>query len=807
MHVTSTAGAAEEKLLALGAGESRILARVDRTVLARFGEDLRIALVETTGVGALVRLTPLDGSGMDLGVGRLVLVAPVERREVSLRGLFSEAQLEGLQLRVEVLRGNGRVGVIPWTSDGIAVRFEPEAEQVRRRPVRLKSTDALIDEAESSGAISSETAMLYRVYALFSDTRLPVQYRGTDPELEDSLYLGEVIERFNSLSPETQALIRPFLIPPAYQGSWASTSGVGPTALASQYPVPCDFQDGNYQYVDSPGGEARVWYQKGTPDELRAGSFASAISNRIWPKFYDDVMKPHRPLPDDGFNCNGGSPSLDIYLVNLGTNIAVPFAGCSGTPSPTYIYLKRDAELSTLAHEVFHAFQDSFSALKCNTAEEYRWWTEGSAVWASDFVYPNEGQAKQHGWAKVFLKIPEQPLDLNDRDHAYGSHLYPFFFHRSTGNPQFVRMAWERCATQPALEAVDSVTGSFEVMWPEFALYNWNNWTKEQITRSYFDWDSLMEGVVRETRPLDLQLPGTDRAFPIPVDLPRVSATYRYYRFKDPNVRTVAFWNGLTSSLSKPDEYETDAVAQDQRKGANITALIKIRGQDWTRDDWTNENFVSFCRDRLAERIDELVVITSNSEFAVRDRRLKHSNIEPLLWASNMGCWKWSGAAYAEVNANEVQGSKIEINTSATFTSFGGPAPGGVSPFYFYNVQGTENWKVTGTCTGSGTLPIQPGLGFLITYNFTPPGGTKHRGYALAGIDSRLVDVTCQGQPGKVALPPWVFSDAIVPPLPDVTSLGEIIGGYPDPPNPNSVARYTWAFIAESEPGPPPPNP
>ena len=82
------------------------------------------------------------------------------------------------------------------------------------------TSEQLIDEALARGEIDSETALTYKVFAAFSDARLPSVYRGNDQGLVDSHILAEVQARYASLSAATQANLDPFLIPPAYVGSW-----------------------------------------------------------------------------------------------------------------------------------------------------------------------------------------------------------------------------------------------------------------------------------------------------------------------------------------------------------------------------------------------------------------------------------------------------------------------------------------------------------------------------------------------------------------------------------------------------------
>lgn len=84
------------------------------------------------------------------------------------------------------------------------------------------TTEHVIDTAVATGTLSAELGLLYKVYALFGDPRLPAQYLGTTPEPEqmDSPIMAIAAQAFPTLSPTTQALLLPFFIPPIYAQSW-----------------------------------------------------------------------------------------------------------------------------------------------------------------------------------------------------------------------------------------------------------------------------------------------------------------------------------------------------------------------------------------------------------------------------------------------------------------------------------------------------------------------------------------------------------------------------------------------------------
>jgi hypothetical protein len=92
-------------------------------------------------------------------------------------------------------------------------------------------------------------------------------------------------------------------------------------------------------------------------------------------------------------------------------------------------------------------------------------------------------------------------------------------------------------------------------------------------------------------------------------------------------------------------QYSFAARPAEEIKGIKIQVLYKIEGQsDWVLEDWTNKPYVSFCRDAKAERLQELVIIYSNSGYQPTDW-VRAEELPPVLEASDIGCWRYSGSA------------------------------------------------------------------------------------------------------------------------------------------------------------------
>ena len=127
-----------------------------------------------------------------------------------------------------------------------------------------QTSEALIAEALQSGTISPETALIYRVYALFKDSRLPEIYRGDDSAAGESGALEEAVERWATLTDGTRTALTPFLTPPAYQGSWKNPLPAGAIQASA---VDRPQLDPNWAAVPVIGGNVKVWYDSRVPGE------------------------------------------------------------------------------------------------------------------------------------------------------------------------------------------------------------------------------------------------------------------------------------------------------------------------------------------------------------------------------------------------------------------------------------------------------------------------------------------------------------------------------------------------------------
>jgi hypothetical protein len=134
----------------------------------------------------------------------------------------------------------------------------------------------------AAGQIDAATAHRYRVFAAFTDTRLPQQYRGDDSTVEE---VPPAVEEVGALLPtfsaQTQTELAPFLLSPVDPGSWlhlTTVSGELPAPLPEQEALaPHEASNDDAAYATShrttyrniqwhtvlaAGGKVKVWAQK-----------------------------------------------------------------------------------------------------------------------------------------------------------------------------------------------------------------------------------------------------------------------------------------------------------------------------------------------------------------------------------------------------------------------------------------------------------------------------------------------------------------------------------------------------------------
>ena len=693
------------------------------------------------------------------------------------------------------------------------------------------SSNELIDTALAKGTIDHETALTYKVYAQFLDIRLPSAYLGSVNLNTDSHIIDEIQSEFPDLSPETQAILLPYLVPPVYQGAWGPPAE-GASTNVNTIDLPCSqIETDQWDSKSAMHSPVRFWWLKSRPgDEDVANSFMTAMDDEIWPKL--TTLMGRIPLPDEGTECNGGGPEFDIYITpQIARSYAAAYypPGCKETPG--YIVMNPAVSNAILAHEFMHSIQWSYNtSADCMYPGEYAWLAEATASWAQNYVYPDSNE--EHAYVEWFYKGGSggQPpkLTLRNDSHEYGTHLFFFYLTHHFGQPDIVKTAWDNTQSMKSVDAVDNaVPGGIEDIWEDFAVEN----VVEPPYDEYQVWDQL--NIKPSDTSLEKDQAFTNGIYPLPNEINPLTIRYDWFTFED-DARLVTFFNGLTYALDAEPintymgtlpisdgttQYKFTAAAPEAVKEVKIQAYFKVAGDtEWRLEDWTDQPYMSFCRDASAERLTDLIVITSNSS---PDQVISSSGAyRSFLQTSDIGCWRYGGTASMLFTGEGEGGSFIDEqqlpNVVFERTDVHPNIPYPYLHFAIAEGQLDRTYDYQGEdCTGNGEShnPLSPcsmnnyGNDLYILYGAqSGPSIRRYSGEANAN-QPMTVDFQCKDGPGSSPNPSmvWFYADMLSQILNKVYTVGDD-GKLEGSDNllqsaDNSQMQFTWHFESLYESG------
>ena len=595
--------------------------------------------------------------------------------------------------------------------------------------------------------------MIYRVYASFNDPRLPAAFDGAPATAPEHLLMREVAGRMAALSPAAQSILRPFLLPPIYAESWVAQQ-MGLTAGVALAPADKSKRlaatDVNCRVAANPTGWLRLstahfnihYPDQGAIDTADA-RIAQAIAAVVEPAYIAMTTLLNRfPLPDTALPCNGGDGALDIYLNYFmpANNLAATstYNACQADPSyisinsrhpffrlevaanPNDPTVQRSVK-AVLAHEITHVLQ--FSMTRAASCKDYEWLDEATAEWAMDHVDPTLDR-----WEDGYLKLSrtrsrsgsfllryladdhlhalEKPgIDEGPGEHGYAEYLFMQFVARRYGSAT-IKQIFDAQTSQAPVEALAwalNAQGGMKAVWPEFALTLWNG-RAEPVLDYWSRTDRYDYGLadIFNPAPGDTFAAGRTKLKTLAVDQkgqPRASfklfenalafpgtyyeieprsLMYEHLKFSDNTVHAVMLINPIA--------------VLPERSFMKLQAVKKIGGQWQAPEDWTADSTKSFCLDKRDERLEELILIVSNSQAgSSADPPFRIPELFPVrLSTSNVGCWRWSGTASTTTTYDDGNGSGL-IGT--------------------INGNGAVRWEISSALPGA--LQFEPRAGFI----------------------------------------------------------------------------------------------
>jgi len=569
----------------------------------------------------------------------------------------------------------------PSASDGVIAEATPTPTP--SEPAAAEESNptsaVLIAAAVENGTLDEATGYLYRFYAQWFDPRLPEAYRGAPAEDADAVALAQAA--FDSLSPEDQDRLRPFLVRPrdatsyfndpaatAARISLASTAGGVtrfPVAQTASDPR-CD--ETHFVENEVPGILVTVWgrcYEDAGAYTYANEGYVNEVVTFIadlYPKetrlmgnpIGDQFADPARP---DLEVSEAGDGRIDIYVVqgrftpydrlleNEDKAITYPAAPkVNGTSSAYIVYDpykagNADERKATIAHEFFHVLQDKYNQagrISCpypnvtgscaDRDKTSHWFSEASAAWAEHYFVPTrEGREPDYKRYKAFLET-DWSLSETRKTNAYRSWVWVLFMQQETA-PQAVANVWRSLVGKRGWQAVQQAVNDhlpFEDHFRDFAVRVWN----EKL-----DGD-----------PINPRFQAIDGDFP--KTLPNDDDLAQAPRFKE----TVNIRHGETRNFTEDipelwaDYYDISPDAETRRlefvfsgltprTAVDIDFLFRI-DDTWEHRPISGAGTVQFCLDKPADAIQQAILVISNHEMDPN----KHVTGRWNVWADDHGC-------------------------------------------------------------------------------------------------------------------------------------------------------------------------
>lgn len=475
----------------------------------------------------------------------------------------------------------------------------------------------------AAGRIKPDQALAYRVFALFSDDRLPAKYAGGQSAGGDDDVMRELASAWGTLPAATRKQVGKYFLPTPLRDATAAelkaggakprrgTKGAGKgrkQAAARLQDAPaegdpevdpsvCDteyFKPKSWKTTSAAGGKILIHSQVDRPEDGKNAAAMAADLGAAYAKYR--ALLGRDPLPDSDVDCyHGPDGAIDVYIDRVigKSAITVPSTQATGNQAdcegyPGFIVTNpTDGTFSMrfiLAHELFHVFQMSYSYQ--GSCQEYSWFDEGSANWAAHTVFPTDDG--EHLWDS-YLSFPKFDIASD-----YNSWLFALWMERTLGAGT-IRKTLERFeSTADAVHAVDGAIGTWRKTFLDFAKHGWN----QAPFASFQEWDRLpnqpelaaeahlfLAGQKTRTAYSEFSIDARERA-------------YSRYSVTDEKIREITFKNDLAG---EPD--------------ARIGALLTLRSGETRWEDWSGRESVKLCRDEASQDVTEIVLVYANSKL------------------------------------------------------------------------------------------------------------------------------------------------------------------------------------------------
>jgi hypothetical protein len=523
-----------------------------------------------------------------------------------------------------------------------------------------------IQAALDAGEVDEETAVEYKVFAVFGDPRLPQAYLGHDDPLHvpATTVMFDVFARFAQFSAETQGVLRPFMMHPFAEGSWyqqrlaneslqpagvfpstcpptptptpspSPTPAPSPTVAPSGSPVPplpAEFipDPAKFDGAASASGKYKIWWFKTNPEyEARARKVLTVLDGGIHDAVVDVLGR--EPLDDTGLTFGDG-PAIDIFYLEMRApvlGLALPLnwttLGAVGKKTPSAIVIngcfrRLDAGVDwlelTVAHEVFHAGHLAFDYAGTQPITEQSisqlfWLLESTSKWFEDYRYPNSNE-NQHGWDDLFIN-PDDRIDDPAKDRMYAGYIWFFYLTRQYG-PDVIQSLFEKRETMTHYPAMDAaIPGGWHLNYHDFAL--------ELLNVPPVDLFAREDGI--QLHAATRALNGVPHVYhnTIPISLNEDEPAREFEAF----ITNVHFLSshiyrfGVDGSAGKVPAFVqfNNPIEGIESDYVRVHAVYRLASEStWKVEEWTGGPGKGFCLAEAGENVAELQLVISNANW------------------------------------------------------------------------------------------------------------------------------------------------------------------------------------------------
>lgn len=611
-------------------------------------------------------------------------------------------------------------------------------------------------------------------------------------------------------------------------------------------------------------GDGAIGGDDGKPTSETFTDFIASVVEEIYRK--ETELFGRVPLSDANEPCNGGDGKVDIYLSPLDMAGRMP-AQTVAYPNrcekvPAYIVVNPIAMTlsmgrasvaspsarnkqrwkSVLAHEFLHVLQ--FGMDRQAACADYKWLDEATATWIIDHVDPqgnfedgggvpaSNGFARRQGkfhmnylYNDHRVSIENASPESNPELNGYGDYLF-FQYLARNHQPETIAQIFDATIGMASVEAMATVVdskGGMKALWPDFALTLWND-DVDHVLDYWSTQDSYdiglagvyspragMVGASAKLKTLEIGQKGQPRTSIKLFDNALIGANYEFQprstlyehlKFSDATVHSVYFSNSVAAFPNK--------------EFMKVQVKKKIGGQWQATEDWTGEPFKQFCLDKKDERLEELLIVVSNSEVNRANEQPFRipKNFPMRVSTSNVGCWQWQGTATTTVND-----SFFNLNSTTTGTvtvAVTAVLPGRLIFEPHAGLIKASAMQVFG-CTTTFTMPdktIVPGaaagangnLDFNLDLDlgFSDLGGEPpdRKTITLQGFSSMATTTTIVCPGGTTATTgeqSWEWLKVNDPSLYSVSADGQTIEGNLTSVQGTTTVRSVWKFTAMRE--------